>query len=85
MGVSRYSNTEGTMNDNEPTYMSSKAWAGLLRALRSNEGLRRQMGVMLCPITGKVEEYTMVDQLGGMLDVWPAKWRGVIEAGREAA
>jgi hypothetical protein len=68
------------MNDNIPTYMSNKAWAGLLSALRCNEALQLQMGVKHCPFTGKVEEYTMVDQLGGMFDVWPAKWRSIIEA-----
>lgn len=41
------------------------------------------MNVKLCPFSGEVEEYLVADQLGGMCNIWPAKWRGIIEEGRE--
>jgi hypothetical protein len=40
--------------------------------------------VKLCPFSGKVEEYMVEDQLGGMCNIWATKWRSIIEAGRAA-
>ena len=71
------------MHDDELTYLSTATWADLLFRLSINDELRQRLGVKLCPFSGKVEEYLVADQLGGMLNIWPAKWRGIIEAGRE--
>jgi len=68
----------------EPTYLSNTTWVELLDTLNINEALRIQMDVKLCPFTGVVEEYTMADQLGGMLNVWPEKWRNIIEEAQAA-
>lgn len=70
------------MHDDNPTYISTMTWAELLFELNADEALRLKLGVKLCPFSGVVEEYTLADRLGGDLDTWPAKWRGVIEAGR---
>ncbi|GHA35024.1 hypothetical protein GCM10007989_33680 [Devosia pacifica] len=70
----------------ETTYLSSLSWSELLHVFNINAALRLKLGVKLCPFTGRVEEYTLADQLGGMLNVWPAKWREIIEDSRiEAA
>lgn len=58
-------------------------WADLLFRLAINDDLRQRLHVKLCPISGQVEEYLVADQLGGMLNIWPEKWRGIIEAGRQ--
>ena len=71
------------MNDDEPKYLSNTTWAELPDSLNSDNALRLKLGVKLCPFTGRVEEYTVVDRLGGDLDIWPEKWRGAIEAGRQ--
>lgn len=68
-------------DDDEPIYWSNTTWAELLHTLNINEELRHRLGVKLCPFSGRVEEYTMADQLGGMLNIWPEKWRDIIEAG----
>lgn len=65
----------------ELTFLRTMTWADLLEALNTSEALRLKLDVQLCPFSGKVEEYTMVDRLGGMLNIWPAKWRGLIEKG----
>ena len=70
------------MHDDEPTYMRTMTWAELLWQLNIDEALRLKLGVKLCPFSGRVEEYMLVDWLGGDLNMWPAKWRGIIEAGR---
>jgi len=40
--------------------------------------------VKLCPFSDQVEEYLVADHLGGMLKIWPEKWRQAIEPGTEA-
>tara|TARA_R100000365_G_C2717208_1_gene50769 strand:+ start:143 stop:370 length:228 start_codon:yes stop_codon:yes gene_type:complete len=72
------------MHDDEPTFLRTMTWADLLYTLSIDEALRTKLGVQLCPFTGAVEEYTLADRLGGELDIWPAKWRGVIEQSRAA-
>lgn len=67
------------MHDDEPIYLSTAKWAELLFRLSINDELRQRLGVKLCPFTGQVEEYLVADQLGGMINIWPEKWRGVIE------
>lgn len=71
------------MHDDDPIYLSTSTWADLLFRLANNDNLRQRLNVKLCPFSGKVEEYLVADQLGGMCNIWPAKWRGIIEAGRE--
>jgi hypothetical protein len=68
------------MHDDEPTFLRTMTWADLLHALNVDEALRLKLGVQLCPFTGQVEEYMVADQLGGMLNIWPEKWRRFIEA-----
>lgn len=70
------------MHDDEPIDLSTWTWADLLFRLSTNDALREQMQVKLCPFTGKVEEYMVADQLGGMLNIWPEKWRRFIEGGK---
>lgn len=70
------------MHDDEPTFLRTMTWADLLHTLNVDEALRLKLGVQLCPFSGMVEEYMMADRLGGMLNVWPAKWRRMIEQGR---
>ena len=72
------------MHDDEPTYLRAMTWAELLWQLNIDEALRIKLGVKLCPFSGRVEEYMLADRLGGELDMWPAKWRGLIEQGRTA-
>lgn len=67
------------MHDDEPTYLSTATWADLLFQLSINDELRQRLGVKLCPFSGQVEEYLVADQLGGMLNIWPEKWRRIIE------
>jgi hypothetical protein len=64
---------------NEPTYLSTATWDDLLLLLSINDELRQRLGVKCCSFTGNVEEYTLADQLGGMLNTWPEKWRNIIE------
>lgn len=71
------------MNDDEPTYLSTADWVALLDQLNVDDALRQRLGVKLCPFSGAVEEHTALDQLGGMLNIWPMKFRVLIEAGRE--
>ncbi|MHA6692031.1 hypothetical protein [Devosia sp. A449] len=71
------------MHDDTPTYISTASWDDLISRLATDDTLRQRMGVQLCPFSGQVEEYLVADQLGGMLDLWPEKWRATIEAGRE--
>jgi len=73
------------MHDDEPTYLSTATWADLLFRLSINDELRQRLNVKLCPFSGQVEEYMVADHLGGMLNIWPEKWRRFIEAGAEAA
>lgn len=68
------------MHDDQPTYLSTMTWAELLHELNVDEALRVRLGVKPCPFSGRIEEYCLVDRFGGELDIWPAKWRGVIEA-----
>ena len=67
------------MHDDKPTFMRTMTWADLLHTLNVDEALRLKLGVQLCPFTGRVEEYTLVDRLGGILNIWPAKWRSVLK------
>lgn len=67
------------MHDDAPTYLSTMSWAELLHTLNIDEALRLKLGIKQCPFSGMVEEYTLVDRLGGMLNVWPAKWRTMIQ------
>ena len=69
------------MHEDQPTYLRTVTWAELLFMLNADEALRLRLGVKQCPFSGRVEEYTLVDRLGGELNVWPAKWRRLIEAG----
>jgi len=71
------------MLDDRPVYISTASWADLISRLACDDALRERIGVKLCPFTGEVEEYLVADELGGMLDLWPEKWRQTIEAGRE--
>ena len=68
--------------DDLPTYLSTLCWADLLHTLNIDDALRLKLGVKPCPFSGRVEEYTLVDRLGGELDIWPAQWRRIIEAGQ---
>lgn len=70
------------MHDDERTFLRTMTWADLLPALNVDEALRLKLGVKRCPFSGRVEEYMLVDRLGGELDIWPEKWRGIIEQGR---
>lgn len=70
------------MHDDEPTFLRTMTCADLLHALNVNEALRLKLGVQLCPFSGMVEEYMLADRLGGELNIWPAKWRRIIEQGR---
>lgn len=72
------------MHDDEPTYISTMSWAALLHRLSIDEALRLKLGVKLCPFSGQVEEYMVMDRLGGMLNIWPKKWRKVIDSGLAA-
>lgn len=70
-------------DDDMPTYLSTMSWADLRYTLNIDDALRLKLGVKLCPFSGKVEEYMVVDRLGGELNMWPAKWRRIIEQGRQ--
>ena len=73
------------MHDDAPTFLRTMTWADLLYTLNIDEALRLKLGVKQCPFSGRVEEYMLADRLGGDLNMWPAKWRGIIEGGRETA
>ena len=71
-------------NDYPPQYVSDASWGELLDLLNAAPELRERMGVKLSWRTGMAEEYTLVDRLGGELNIWPAKWRAIIESGQAA-
>ncbi|MET3925980.1 hypothetical protein [Devosia sp. 2618] len=70
------------MHDDTPAFLRTMTWAELLWQVANDDALRLKLGVKLCPFTGKVEEYMVVDRLGGDLNIWPAKWRSLLDAER---
>lgn len=70
------------MNDDTPAYMSNDDWSSLLHRLDRDTSYRKLLGIDLCPFTGRVEEYMVLDLFGGQLNLWPERFRGIIEADR---
>ncbi|WIJ24222.1 hypothetical protein [Devosia sp. RR2S18] len=67
------------MTDDAPTYLSSLTWANLTNQAQHDAELCARMGFRPCPVTGRVEEYMIMDRLGGDLNIWPEWARAIIE------
>lgn len=70
------------MLDLEPIFLPAAAWKALGDALAADDATVDRLGLR-CPFSGQVEEYLLLDRLGGMRNIWPERLRASVEAAAE--
>lgn len=69
------------MNTN-PIFIPARLWQAIVQWLQDDPEAAEALDV-ICPFSGNVEEYLLLDRLGGQRNIWPARFRAEIELGAE--
>ncbi|MBJ7578153.1 hypothetical protein JHC09_09660 [Devosia sp. MC532] len=67
------------MQADTPVFLRDATWNDLIKAMNRDVALRGWLGVQPCMASGKVEEHTLADRLGGAFNIWPEKWRASMQ------